>query len=86
MRFEQKTASRRRLKLSDLVVGDIFIYNDCAFMVIPTEEMELDWQADVATIDLQSGETTFFDEGIEVAKLRKEIVIDYDISDLQEWI
>lgn len=92
MKFQKINASKRRITISDIERGSLFIHNDKVYMKLDRNDRLIDQYycddegAEYIALDLENGALVGFEEGITCDLLNKEIVITYDNGDIKEWI
>ena len=82
--------SYRPLKFEDLKIGDIFFSknpsDDDGWCMKVAESCDYEGCIDTNAIVLDSGASVMFPENTNVAKLVKDLTIEYTDKDLLEWI
>ena len=92
MKFQKVHASKRRITISDIETGSLFIYNGKVYMKLDRDDLLIDQEhcdregVEYVALDLENGTLVGFEEGITCDLLNKEIVITYDNGDIKEWI
>lgn len=92
MKFQKTNGSKRRIKISDIKKGSLFIYDDKVYMKLNKNDYFIDQDycygkgAECIALNLETGCIAGFEEEMTCDLLNKEIVITYDNGDIKEWI
>ena len=82
--------SYRPLKFEDLKIGDIFQSKDPSYTsgwFMKTDEgCDYEGRVDSNAVALSGGVLTYFTDEINVAKLDKDLTIEYTSKDILEWV